>query len=253
MESSQYKKFQYPILDGTQKEYTTVKVFWECNKPEDNTIGVFAGNSKELKSIVEALKSDAQNMSFEQCLARHNGTPLYRVEVSYKVPAKKDDGKEVWIENQETYNVNVFDKNTLKALEEAGCITQDTEINADKVEKIIVHPEGVYLYDDFGYSYVEPRFNYDEYKEMVEVEIAPVTSSSKYGEHSREFTSREDIEALYNYFLTRTLVNPFDLEKYAFFSYEIHFTDGYTCHYSMYDAVENLPSIISFVGEYEIR
>ena len=250
MESSQYKKFQYPILDGTQKEYTTVKVFWECNKPEDNTIGIFAGNSKELKSIVEALKLDAENMSFEQCLARHNGTPLYRVEVSYKVPAKKDDGKEVWIEDQETYNVNVFDKNTLKALEEAGCITQDTVINADKVEKIIVHPEGVYLYDDFGYSYVEPRFNYDEYKEMVDVEIAPVTSSSKFGEFSREFTSREDIEALYNYFLTRTLVNPFDLEKYAFFSYEIHFTNGYTCHYSMYDAVENLPSIISFVGKY---
>ena len=249
IQSSQYKKFRYPILDETQKEYTSIKVFVNDESGRDNTIGIFASNSTQLKTIVAALEKDISSMTFEQYLLKNNSTELYSVEVAYKVPARTNDGREVWIENTENYSVHFFNENTLKALEETGCITEQTRESADRVEKIIVYPEGVYFHDDFGYSY---RISGVEYGVDVEVvEIAPVTTSSKYVSNSKVFTDEDDIKVLYEYFTNRKIVNPFELDKYTFFSYDIYYKNGRVCHYRMYDSLENLPSILSFVGYYE--
>ena len=243
IESVQYKKFRYPILDGTEKEYTTIKVFSHDNSSKDNTIGIFASGSKELETIIAALAKDCESMTFEQYLAKHNSTKLYSIEVSYKVPAKSAYGTKIWIENTESYDVSFFSENTLNALEETGCITQETAASADRIEKIIVHPEGVYAlekYDDF--------IKFNQIKWYVETSEA----YSNY-DNSKTFTKREDIQALFEYFTHRELINPYEEKQYAFFSYEIYYKDGSVYHYTMYDSPENLPSLISFVGQYKQR
>lgn len=242
IESEQYKKYRYPILDETEKKYTSVKVMRADDHSGDNSFGYFAGNSSVAENIILALKKDAMNLTFEQYIARYNATELYNVEVAYKVPATTKDRKLVWIEDEETYSVCFFDTNTLKALEESGCINDETKVSAENVEKIVVHGEGVYIHDD----YYNTRYD----GKMIYAEVEP--TYSKYG-NSKEFTSREDVELLFDYFTKREIINPFEVEKYAFFSYEIHYKNGDVSSYSMFDVPEKVPSLISFVGEYEIR
>ncbi len=232
IESDQYKKYQYPILDETEKTFTMIRVFTDReNMPDDKNYGVFTSGDERMTSIISALKKDRQSITFNQYLAKHNTGALCRIEVTYKVPAIDNDGKERMLELSEIYSVHNFDTNTLSALEKAGCVPKNGWLDAENVTKIELDIGDVYK---DGKSVFQQYYN--EYEQYV--------TYDKYMGKTKTIHDKDDIAQICDYILNQKTINPFDEQDYVFVHMTFSYSQGHTQYRTYYDTFDNLPNVI---------
>ncbi len=193
-----YRKSQYPIIDGTEKEYKGIVVntigkpkFIDGNvsytsnilaydKELTSDISIefsydyeFLADSDEFKKILEALTLDRESISYEQISANRECGDLTQIEVIYKVPVITEHGKKAYVMETDVYNINKGDINTYKVLEELELIESfDLSIVTHCVAKV-----------------------YSEDYEKRETD-------NTFVENENEFYSEKNIEELYDFALT---------------------------------------------------
>ena len=117
LETKTYRAYQYPVLDGTEKTYVSATVNDVRSSAED----VEYTSAAEVEKIVQAIKKDRENISFEKMVS-HRNSEIMTVYLSYEKqlvdsmgnsasdPAVLEDG----------YSITQDDANTIAALKELG-------------------------------------------------------------------------------------------------------------------------------------
>ena len=188
LETKTYRAYQYPVLDGTEKTYVSATVNDVRSSAED----VEYTSAAEVEKIVQAIKNDRENISFEKMVS-HRNSEIMTVYLSYEKqlvdsmgnsasdPAVLEDG----------YSITQDDANTIAALKELGYF-----------DKAVIHDsaEGMtgavvwYGNEDLYYEYLQITKEQDN--DMPETVDYSRDYADEYNKNIR-FTDPEQLDALY--------------------------------------------------------
>ncbi len=254
-ESDVYRSWKYPVVDGTEKRYDTIWVYDERSGLfEEDSIAVYTGSSNEAKLIVEALKKDRENITFERMLAKDYNS-LTTIEVEYSVPMIGVDGSTYYNTFCDNYDIDAGDVNTIKVLTDLGLLTDERLLGVDDIKYISVGI-GEVIKNDFSYypnDYAEKHY-YEE-KAVVDKTIQLADDyETTYTE--RYFAEKQDIQELYDFILNYVPEYPIGEEVYARFHFVIHYnnsTNASTTFTMTFDALPELLSYFQSFKDYDDR
>lgn len=153
-----YKKMRYPILDDKDRVYTSLRITDKWAKDENSTVALYDGVSENAKTLIECIKKDRQNATYEWGTYKANIASI-NIEIEYKEPYFDENGNKVYFDDSEVYIVTSDDVNTWTYLENNGIF--------DNYEKLTC--------DDILYAYV---YAYDSQSGQTLVEDSRITDSS---------------------------------------------------------------------------
>ena len=246
-----YRKFQYPILDGTKKEFNTVNIIdTRSTNLHDDNIKTFYGKSDEAKMIIDALKKDRENISFERMLSKNNQA-FTRISIEYSVECIDSNGEVYMADLADTYKIDASDINTIRVLEELGLFSaeyiqmrEDVTSVSTNVSEVILNGNTYYPLDSY-YKYYDERV-IAETKEIYTQDIN-VSGDPTY----RTFNEKEDAQALYNFCVNFTGEYPLESNAYLEFYVNITFANGKTAGRTITMSFVDLPEILSYMNEYK--
>ncbi len=239
-ETDTFRAYQYPILDGTQKDYLKVTIT-DIRDTNDKAIMSFDGNDEISQKLIEAIKLDRRDITYEQYLEKSSNEAVTRITLYYTKPLIDEFGFEVKAkeEQSENYTVSLYDTNTLKVLEEIGFYAQPEIKGKEGLTSVTVAISDSYLnYDVYNLS------SYPT-KETVQVE----EYYDKYGVYYQTgsdltFTDTEQMNELYDYAFN-TIHTPYnDVESLVRIAVIFTYQDG--SHFPMQIDVSNktLPQFV---------
>ena len=194
-----YRKWKYPVLDGTEKTYKSVGVYDGRTYYGDEYVRIPA-QEENAKRLIEAIKKDRENISYDKMQINEYGA-LVRVELNYNVPYVSETGKEYFSEHSDTYVISKYDVNTWAILEELDLFKNSIMIKPEDVKQVEVHSN-----EYIGSSVVEmPEYDRVVYASAVQMETVEVYDYDydyKYsGTNPKIFSEREDVESLYELYM----------------------------------------------------
>ncbi len=258
-ESDVYKKWKYPVLDETEKHYTYIKVIDKRNKHEENVASkIWLGESKEAKTIIEALIADRSNISFERVLGKHHSSYI-SIEVNYTVPCVDTEGNSLNAERTETYYVDAGDVNTMAVLDNLNILNGEDIMNYDNVIGMSAQLETVYMGADVLYpnDYYFEKYGVDNNgRPNVVIETAQIASSSAdlkitdstYAEGFYKYYSKADSptesECLYDLFINYASNMPVSEKTYLSLAVQVYYDNSKVIGRQIYITADKLPEFL---------
>lgn len=188
LETKTYRAYQYPVLDGTEKTYVSATVNDVRSSAED----VEYTSAAEVEKIVQAIKKDRENISFEKMVS-HRNSEIMTVYLSYEKqlvdsmgnsasdPAVLEDG----------YSITQDDANTIAVLKELGYFDKaEIHDSAEGMTGAVVW----YGNEDLYYEYLQITKEQDN--DMPETVDYSRDYADEYNKNIR-FTDPEQLDALY--------------------------------------------------------
>jgi len=235
METDVYKKYRYPIFDGTQKKYTKAEVF---SSNGVYLLDSFDGNSASTAEIIEALKADRKDMTFSKYIHKFNSTNECEILLTYTMKALDSNGSLCNIELTDNYEVSVYDFNTIKALKKLGVNALPPYHDKSQVKKAeISYRHSVSLSQDVVF---DDYYEYDEYNEKVYVETDVQYPPLDY----KTVTDEQQLSQLCDYALNYKAEGYETFDNFVAFDIKFVYGDGNSNHVSFIDSPERLPEII---------
>ncbi len=192
-----YRKWKYPVLDGTEKTYKSVGVYDARTYYGDEYIRLSA-QSDNAKRIIEAIKKDRENISYDKMQINNYGA-LVTVELNYTVPYITETGIEHPVEVSDSYVIGKYDVNTWAILEELNLFEDSIMISSEDVKHVEVYTDQY-----IASSIVEmPEYDRVVYASAAQMETVSVREYDYkyYNGNLKNFSEREDIEVLYDLYM----------------------------------------------------
>ncbi len=119
-ETSTYRAYQYPILDGTAKLYDVAYIRHRRDVSKEDIM--YKADSESFNKLIEAIKKDRKDISYEEMNYRRNNDASIRIDISYRKQGVDKYGNliEKYGTFTDTYNITNDDVNTLDVLTEIG-------------------------------------------------------------------------------------------------------------------------------------
>lgn len=196
-ETQTYKMYEYPYFDTTEKSLKYVVVGRSSLYDGKR----FTADSDQAKMLIEAMKLDMQNRTYEQSQQRQRHGSLLDVRIVYARPVKYE-GTNLKVSNwksltnvEETYIVTIYDTNTLDVLEKMGvleakrnkCLEDTRSVSLYAYLQSQPNPEDEIAYELLSSKYVTETVDYDVmYKES---------------EFTAVFEDASEIEQIYDFIM----------------------------------------------------
>lgn len=201
-----YRKWKYPILDGTEKEYISVSV--KDKRTYFDSPIVFSAETAQAKSLLEAIAKDRENIGYDRMLANEYGG-MVEITVNYEVPYISEKGKIYYGDKQDTYAIGESDINTWALLNSLDVFGNERKIELADVKRATVSSVEYYTADDL--------YSGDVYTMASSGEAASYVRDYDYKYNAQSFENASDIEALYNLYMTHHNDVPNKGEDYVVF------------------------------------
>ena len=194
-----YRKWKYPVLDGTEKTYKSVGVYDDRTYYNDEYVRLSA-KSDDAGRILYALIKDRENISYDRMQMNDYGT-IVTVELNYTVPYVSSEGKVYQVEKSDSYAISKYDVNTWALLEELNLFEDVRMIDVSDVTSVEVYAEqyitGQIAEMPDGLMYPASA------AQMERVEVYEY--NTKYHDvikaNHKTFTEKEDIAVLYDLYM----------------------------------------------------
>ncbi len=264
-ETDVYRKWQYPVLDGTEKTYTSVSVSDRRNESlHDDTVEIFTGESSQAKKIIAAIIKDRENISFERTLGKKKSSYL-SVHLTYTVPCVDENGNPYNAEKIDRYSIDAGDVNTMAVLESIGVLSDESimtyddlsgvsfELNSVSVDGNIYYPDGYYE----KYEVINGRPT--TYVEMVEtvqtassadikdIDVSFANDSYKYFSVSE---NPEEVKKIYDMMLDHESVSPINEDIYGSFNITVYYKNSKSFGMTVECSFDELPSFLDDMKKY---
>lgn len=221
-ETDTFRAYQYPILDGTEKDYIKVNIT-DLRDVNDTAFMSFDGKDEVSQKIIEAIKLDRRDITYEQYLEKSSNEAVTRIALYYTKPLIDEFGFEVDAREEqiENYTVSLYDTNTIKVLEEIGFYSQPEIKGKEGLTSVTVAISDSYL----NYDY----YNTSSYPAAETVEIEEYYD--KYGVYYQTgsdltFTDTQEMNELYDYAFN-TIHTPYnDVESLVRIAVIFTYQDG---------------------------
>lgn len=225
--------YQFPILDGTEKTYVSATIS-DIRSVSENAVYTSAD---ELAKIVEAIKKDRENISFDSMVS-HRDSRTMTIYLSYQKELVDSMGNPVaeTATLEDGYNVTQDDVNTLAVLKQLGYFEKSGfHADADGMTSATV------WYGDEGLYY--------EYIQTVEERSIDIPETVEYGsdyypEHDKyvKFSDPEQLKELYK--LAYETASDADYsDNSVYLSIDFEYPDGIlTASFSCY--IKDIPQFV---------
>ncbi len=221
--------YNYPILDDTEKTIVSVGV-GDIRDVTGKAYMKFAGTTEEAQKLIEAIKADRRNLTFDRYLEKRQRQGKTTVSVEYtKAGIERYGHNFANNTHHESYDIDEYDYNTMKALKELGFYESEYLIKPEDVSYVVadiysMQNNGKYInpakYTSDGNEKPKqvvyhdgPSVNYraaetaEITKEVIYYDVEPETyENAEYA--GVVFNSREDIEQLYKFAIDNYTVFP---------------------------------------------
>jgi len=245
-----YRKWKYPIIDGSEKIYKSVEIYDERTYIDGNG-KMYVASSDEAKKIIEALKKDRENITYSRMQLKEYDT-LITINLNYSTTYVGDDGKEYQVEQSDTYKIDKNDVNTWVLLNELDLFSADRKLTADDIMVVSVGVQNMYAYEDPYYDYY---YEGDEYAKAEVYETSSYRIDKYYDGAGRykEFTSKEDILTLFDLYINHTNEKIPDNTNYFELYLEIETHDNSMRGRTILIEFSELPEILSYLKELNLN
>ena len=244
-----YRKWKYPVLDGTEKIYKSVGIRDVRTYYNDDYIRISA-QEENAKRIIEAVTKDRENIMYDRMQTNDYGTVM-TVELNYTLTYVSDEGKEHQIEHSDNYAISKYDVNTWALLEELNLFGDNRMIESDDISGIDVYVEEFITVDDV--DYFDTAATGDNYEITSAAQIESVVYETKsrvdYNSRAHGFTKREDIEAIYDLYMNYHSDVLKKGKTYAFLSIHLHFVDEHARYRQIIIPLDELPENLSHIRD----
>ncbi len=212
--------YNYPILDNTEKTIVSVGI-GDIRDVTGKAYMKFAGTTEEAQKLVEAIKADRSNLTFDRYLEKKQREGNTTISIEYTKAGIERYGHNFANNTlRESYDVGEYDYNTLRVLKELGFYESEHLISPEDVSYVVANiysmqSNGKYInpamYTSAGkegakqvVSYDGPTVSYrapgdkEITEEVIYIEVEP----EKYENFEFVgvvFDSPEDIEQLYEF------------------------------------------------------
>lgn len=242
-----YRKWKFPIIDGKPKVYKSVTVFNELTYIHGDGI-MLSASSDDAKRIIEAIKKDRSTISYDRMLVKDVGSFLITVSLDYTTIYVSDDGREFPVEQSDTYSIDKYDVNTWRVLEELDLFKDEKMLKSADIDRAYINVGQVHR--GFNYDgYIDDYY----YPEAVteEVVYSSVMSTKYYnGEKGfKEFTSREDIEILFDLFANHVNDVIDRDEEYLSFTLTLDSEENISRGRTIQMRFSELPEILNYLND----
>lgn len=201
--SEVYKKWKYPVIDGTEKNYKRVEIYDERNLNSQISKNLYMSDDETLQ-LIEAIKKDKISLPYEIMQLKNSGS-FVTISLIYNKTYVSDEGKEYKVEHTDNYNIDENDVNTWAFLEEKDYFSDVRKVTVDdvtgvtvSVSEYLISEDELYL-DDSSYGYGVASAANIETVDVVSSKYSYVTE--RYDSNYRTFVDREDIDQLFNIFM----------------------------------------------------
>ncbi|MBQ7399526.1 MAG: ABC transporter permease [Clostridia bacterium] len=245
--SDTYRKWKYPVLDGTEKTYKSVFVY-DDRMFYDDEFALLSPGKEETKKLIEALIKDRENISYERMQANDYGS-LMRVELNYTAPYLSADGKEYQVELSETYAVSKYDENTWALLEELDLFADSRKITAKDIESIDVYVDGYFPAEEAqAAEVVETAVSHAQMKQYDSYEYDDEDTGI-----SKSFNEKEDIEILLNLYMNHHNDTMKKGQDYVSLSIDIYLKESNSRIRQIIIPIKDLPENLKFIEELYVK
>ncbi len=190
-ETDTYKMYQHPYFDTTEKSLKYLVVGRSALYDGKR----ISANSDDADRLIEAMKKDLENRTYEQSQQRQRHGSLLDIRIVYSRPVKYE-GTNLKVSNwksltnvEETYVVTKYDTNTIEVLNQMGILEQKKRECLENVKSVFVNA----LFEIYDYDIA-----YD-YPESYKVYVETVEYGTKYSDFYAQFDDSEQIEQIYDF------------------------------------------------------
>lgn len=235
-----YRKWKYPVLDGTEKKYTSVEI--SDKRTYYNTTESYAAQTDEAKRIIDALIKDRADITYDRMRANEYGG-MVEIKVTYTVPYVSEDGKEYFRVKNDTYSVGNSDVNTWALLDELDVFDDERFIEPSDIKNVGVSFQEYFEADEFTND-VYSEISYAELR--YDRPVATAEHYEKYDYNTKIFEEHSDIATLFNLYYNHHngVTRPDDDVVVFYLSLYMH--DGVDRHRTIVMNVSDLPEVLSY-------
>ena len=202
-ETETFLKFNYPILDGTEKTITNV-IISDIREITDMRPEKYSGNSEEAVKLIEAIKKDRENLTYDQFLEKKQRNGNTKIRIEYTKPCVEKYGHRFTDAHlSETYYVSSYDTNTMNVLKELNYYDNAEIVKAEDITRATIHIYSAYK----DGNYVDPNVALlsSVHEAVVETTYVPTQEVTKEG---IVIEDAEEIRQLYDYAVLNTPIMP---------------------------------------------